>query len=109
MITLFIFLQSGQGGNPMMTFLFMGLMLVVFYFFLIRPQTKRQKEQQNFMSTLQKGDQVVTASGLLGSVLNVEDNVVTLDLGNKVVVRVTKNSVSKEMTEGFYGKKSQNK
>lgn len=105
MTTLLILLQAPSGGNPMMTFLFMGLMLAVFYFFLIRPQAKRQKEQQKFLGELKKGDQIVTAAGIVGEIIRVDEKTTTIDCGNKVVLTITTSSVSKDMTEAVHGKK----
>ncbi len=83
-----------------------GLIFATFYFFMIRPQAKKQKEQQKFVEELQKGDEVVTASGIIGKIQKVEDNVVHLAIDSKTVIRVTNNAVSKEMTDSLYGKKA---
>lgn len=96
-----LLLQAG-GSAGMMNLLFIGAMFLVFWLFLIRPQTKKQKEQKNFMEALEKGTEVVTASGILGKITKIEDDVVTLEVGNKVYIRVTKNAISKEMTDSVY-------
>jgi preprotein translocase subunit YajC len=106
MTNLFIILQAGGAGGSLMSFLPLLAILVVFYLFLIRPQQKKQKEQNSFADNLSKGDEVVTASGILGNINKIEDSIVTLDVGNKNFIRVTKNAISKEMTESVYGKKS---
>ena len=82
-----------------MSFMPLILMAVVVYFFFIRPQSKKQKEQNLFMDALQKGDQVVTSSGILGKINKIEDNVVTLQVDTKAFIQVTRSSVSKEMTD----------
>ncbi|MCB0662543.1 MAG: preprotein translocase subunit YajC [Saprospiraceae bacterium] len=105
MTNLTIFLQTG-GGAGLMSFLPMIAIAVVFYLFLIRPQQKKQKEQTGFMDSLQKGDSIVTASGILGTINKIEDDIVTLDVGNKNYIRVTRNAISKEMTESVHGAKS---
>ncbi len=84
--------------------LFFGLIIVVFWLFIIRPQTKRQKEQNKFAVALEKGQEVVTSSGLLGRINKIEGEIVTLEVGTKAFIRVTKSSISKEMTEQVYGK-----
>lgn len=77
------------------------LMFVVIFFFFIRPQAKRQKEQVKFLDSLDKGEEVVTASGLIGRINKIDGNIVTLTIAEKTFVRVTKGSISKEMTEAF--------
>jgi preprotein translocase subunit YajC len=69
------------------------LMGVVFYFLLIRPQQKQAKEHQKLLTGLKKGDEVVTQGGLLGTVYQVEDRTVTLDVGAGTKVRVLKANV----------------
>ncbi len=82
-------------------FLPLLLMVVVFYFFFLRPQVNKQKSQNKFQEDLQKGDEIVTSSGLLGRINKIEEQVITLELDSKVFVRFTKASVSKEMTEAY--------
>ena len=93
-----IFLQA-QGGNPLTQMIPFILIIVVFWVFFIRPQNKKQKEQANFIDEIQKGDDVVTGSGILGKINKIEDNIVTLEVGNKNYIRVVKNAISKEMTD----------
>jgi preprotein translocase subunit YajC len=69
------------------------LMGVVFYFLLIRPQQKQAKEHQKLLTGLKKGDEVVTQGGLIGTVFQVEDRTVTLDVGAGTKVRVLKANV----------------
>ena len=99
-------LQSGSGG--MLNLLFFGAMILIFWLFLIRPQTKKQKEQKRFMGALEKGDDVVTASGILGRINKIEGEIVTLEVGTKTYIRVTKNAISKEMTDAVYTIENQN-
>lgn len=77
------------------------LMFVVIFFFFIRPQAKKQKEQAKFIEQLEKGDEVVTQSGLIGRINKIDGGVVTLALAEKTFVRITKGSISKEMTEAL--------
>lgn len=78
--------------------------IVVFYFFMIRPQARKQKQQVSFMDSLQKGDEVVTNSGLIGKINKVEDNIITLQVDQKTFVRVLKGSINNEMTKSLSGK-----
>lgn len=93
-----IFLQAAGGLTGLIPLL---LILPIFYFFMIRPQMKRQKEQQSYADSLEKGQEVVTSSGIIGKINKIEGNVVTLEIAKNVFIRVTKGSVSKEMTEAF--------
>jgi len=83
------------------TLIFFGAMILIFWLFMIRPQAKKQREQRDFTQNLEKGQEVVTASGILGRINKVEDNVVSLEVGNKMYIRVTKSAISKEMTEAL--------
>lgn len=100
-----LFLQAG-GGDLFTNGFFMIAMLLVLVFTMIIPQRKRSKEQKSFMSGLAKGQEVVTASGILGRIDKVEDNIVTLNVGNKTFLRVTKNAISKELTDAIYSGKA---
>lgn len=77
------------------------MILVVFYFFLIRPQQKQRKEQDQFLGELEKGDEVVTSSGMLGRVNKIDDNIITLQVDTKTFIKVTRNAISKELTEAI--------
>jgi len=84
---------TGQPQNPVMAFLPMILLVVVFYFILIRPQQKRAKELRKLLETLKSGDEVVTAAGIVGTVITVKDKTVTLRSGD-AKLEVTKGSVT---------------
>jgi len=86
---------SGQ-GNAMITFLPLILVFVVFYFFMIRPQMKKQKEMTNYRNSLKKGDKVVTTGGIYGRVHEVRDNYVMLDAGGDVKLKVDKSALLKD-------------
>jgi preprotein translocase subunit YajC len=77
------------------------LLVGVMYFFFIRPQAKRQKLQQTFLDQLDKGQEVVTASGMLGRIVKIEDQIVTLEIDQKTFIRVTRSSISKDLSEGL--------
>lgn len=82
---------GGQGG--MMAFLPLILLFVVFYFLLIRPQQKRSKQHKSFMENLKKGDTVVTSGGLYGKITGITDEAVTMEIAEKVRVKVLKSAV----------------
>lgn len=77
----------------------MVLMFVVFWFLLIRPQVKRQKAHQALLQALKKGDTVVTRGGLVGKISGVSDRVLTLELQEKVRVRVLRSHVDGKFEE----------
>jgi preprotein translocase subunit YajC len=96
-----LLLQAASSGGGMVQLIFFGAMILIFWLFLIRPQAKRQREQADFMKNLSKGDEVVTASGIVGKINKIEDNIITIEAG-KVFLPVTRNSISKEMTDAFF-------
>jgi len=90
---------AAQGGS-MFSMLPLFLLIVVFYFLILRPQQKRNKEQQAMMAALQKGDEIVTNGGLLGRVQKVNDNNVSLEIAENVVVQVQKAAVQTVLPKG---------
>ena len=68
-------------------------MFAIMYFFMIRPQNKKQKEIQNFRNSLQVGQDVITAGGIYGKVKSIEDKVVVLEIASGVKIRIDKNSI----------------
>ena len=87
--------SNGQGSqqNPVMAFLPMILLVVVFYFILIRPQQQRAKQQRKLLEALKSGDEVVTGSGIIGTVVTVKDKKVTLRSGD-AKFEITKDSIT---------------
>ena len=101
MISLFFIQSSGMTGGLFGSLWPLLLMFVVIFFFFIRPQAKKQKEQAKFLDSLEKGEEVVTSSGFIGRINKIDGSIVTLTIGEKTFVRVTKGSISKEMTEAY--------
>jgi preprotein translocase subunit YajC len=88
---------GGAGGgdaSAFASFIPLVLMFAVFYFLLIRPQQKRTKEHKAMLSALKRGDEVVTAGGLFGRITETAEDHVLVDLGNSVVVKVARSSIS---------------
>src|SRR5512137_800609 len=87
--------QTAEGQTQSMTSMLvpLALMGLVFYFLMIRPQQKQAREHKKLLSELKKGDEVVTQGGLIGTVFQVEDRTVTLDVGAGNKVRVIKGNV----------------
>lgn len=83
---------GAAGGGGMMWIMLIG-MFVIIYFFMIRPQNKKQKEIANFRKSLEKNQQVVTAGGIYGTIKEIEDNYVILEIDSDVKIKVDKNSI----------------
>ena len=79
------------------------LIFVIMYFFFLRPQMKKQKEQNQFLANISKGDQVATGAGMIGRITKIEDQVVELQIDSKSFVKVLKSSNSKEATDSLKG------
>lgn len=80
-----------------------GALLVVIWFFFIRPQSKKAKEQANFAVGLEKGDKVVTSGGIHGRIVKVEENgSVLLEVDTNVKIRIEKTGISMELTKAAY-------
>ncbi|MBC7778192.1 MAG: preprotein translocase subunit YajC [Phycisphaerae bacterium] len=89
-------LQAPAGGNGWLGMVFPFLIIIVFYFFLIRPQIKRQKDQQKFVESLKEGMEVVTNSGIIGRITKMDGPVVRLMVDEKTFIRVVKSSIQGE-------------
>ncbi|MBI4495890.1 MAG: preprotein translocase subunit YajC [Deltaproteobacteria bacterium] len=85
---------GGGGAGGLGSFLPLILMFVVFYFLLIWPQQKKAKAHRQLLSNLQKGDTVVTAAGIYGTITGLTDTVVTLEITEKVRIKVTRASIA---------------
>ncbi len=88
------------GGSSWSLFLLLGGMFVIMYFLMIRPQSKRRKEHQALISSLSKGDEVVTIGGLTGHITKVEEGFVKIKVANNVELRVQKSSVNASLPKG---------
>jgi preprotein translocase subunit YajC len=90
---------QGQ-ADPLISFLPLIFIFVVFYFLLIRPQSKKAKEHKQMVEALAKGDEVVTNGGLLGRITSVGDNFVELELGEGLKVKVQRQAIANLMPKG---------
>lgn len=87
-------------GPGIMDFAFPIILLMLFYFILIRPQSKRAKEHKAMQEALAKGDEVVTDGGLMGKIVNVGDNAMTVTLADNVEVKVSRESIKYVLPKG---------
>ncbi len=93
--------QSPAGqGDPIMSFLPLIILFVIFYFLLIRPQQKKAKDHKQMVEGLKKGDEVVTQGGILGKVTAVSDNILTCKIADNVEVQVQMHAVSTVLPKG---------
>lgn len=99
MLNLFISMMGGGSeGGGMTQFMFLIPIMLVFYFFMIRPQMRKSKQQKKFREEIGKGDKIVTIGGLHGKIIEVEDTTFMVELYDKTVVKLEKSAVSMETT-----------
>jgi preprotein translocase subunit YajC len=91
---------AAPGGSDLMTFLPMIAIFVVFYFLLIRPQQKKAKEAKAMLEALAKGDEVVTAGGLLGRIAKLTDQYATIEVAPNTEITVQRQAVSQLLPKG---------
>ncbi len=89
---------AAQGSGLSMWIMF-ALIFVVMWFFMIRPQRKQQKEMENFRNSLKNGDKVVTIGGIYGTVAEVKESYVLLEVDKDVKIRVNKQAIQKDYTD----------
>lgn len=92
--------DAAQGGDPLMSLLFPVGLIIIFYFFLIRPQMKRQKEHRKLVEALQKGDEVQMEGGMMGRISDLGDNFAKIEVAEGVEVKVRRQSVVAVMPKG---------
>ena len=85
--------ETPTGGFDYTTLILLGVMVVAFYFLMIRPQQKRSKQQKELMENLKKGDKVITAGGIFGVIDGVDEETLIIKLESGATMRVLKNSV----------------
>jgi len=101
MNSLFVLLQNAAAPKTpgMQSLIFLVLIIVVFYFFMIRPQVKKQKEMTNYRNALKKGDKVLTTGGLYGKINDVKETTVTLEIADNTVVKVDKTAIVRDAAD----------
>ncbi|MBJ59430.1 MAG: preprotein translocase subunit YajC [Flavobacteriales bacterium] len=88
-------LLAEEGGNPLIFFV---LVFGVFWFFMIRPQVKKQKQERKFREEIKKGDKVITSGGLHAKVVEVSEKTVKLDVGSSTILKYEKSGISSELS-----------
>jgi len=92
-----------QASGDMMSFLPMLLIIVVFYFFMIRPQMKKAKDHKKFVAELKKGDKVITTAGIHGRIVDLNETTIVLETVGGGKIRFDKSAVSLDSSYGLYG------
>jgi preprotein translocase subunit YajC len=90
---------AAQGGGYEM-FIMIAIFFAIMYFMIIRPQQKRSKDHRKLLSSLSKGDEVVTSGGMLGKILKVGDNSIKVEIAEGVAIKVQKDSISSVLPKG---------
>ncbi len=96
----FVLLMQPQGeeGNPYSMLIMMGALVVVFYFFMIRPQMKKRKDVQKFRTEMKQGDKIMTIGGIHGKVNAIKEDAVIIEVENGNLLKIDKNAIIKDST-----------
>lgn len=89
-----------QAADPTMSMLFFVGMIVIFYFLLIRPQQKRAKEHRKMVEAIGKGDEVVTNGGMLGKIVDMSDQYLTIEIAANVQVKIQRHAIATVLPKG---------
>ena len=88
-----IMLQDAAAGSGFSSIILIVAFIAIFYFFMVRPQQKNQKEINKFRSELNNGDRVITAGGIYGIIKDIKDNYIILEIADNVRIKIDKNSI----------------
>jgi len=89
-----------QGGDMFQLLMMIGIFFAIMYFMIIRPQTKKAKEHQALLDGLRKGDEIATASGILGKIHKMDDNFVQLKVAENTIITIQRHAVGSVMPKG---------
>jgi preprotein translocase subunit YajC len=85
---------TSAGGGPYQFVMMMGVIFVIFYFLLIRPEKKKREEQEQKVNSLKKGDKIITAGGIYGSIVGVKDDIAVIKIAENVKIEILKTAIS---------------
>lgn len=91
---------AAQQADPMTSLIFFGGMILIFYFILIRPQSKRAKEHRALVENLSKGDEVISNGGMLGKITDVGEQFITVEISENIQVKIQKTAVTSVLPKG---------
>ncbi len=100
-MTATILLQAAAGGAGNFQFFMLGAIILVFYFFMIRPQVKKQKEQKKYVNELKKGDKVITTAGMHGKIAEINDTTFLIETEGGHKIRHEKSAISLEASKAL--------
>jgi preprotein translocase subunit YajC len=105
-----VFLQNTTqgGGSPLMSLVFMVGIFAVFYFLMIRPQQRKQKEQIKFRDSVKKGDKIVTIGGIHGKIVEIQKETITLEIDKGVRITLERSAISMEGTKRYTNENAKN-
>ncbi len=86
---------GGQQGNPMMNFVFIGIFIAIFWFFIIQPQRRQQKEHQKLIDCLKKGEKIVTQGGIHGTITNVKKETIVVRVDDSTKIEFDRQAITK--------------
>ena len=89
-----------ENGSSLPTILFVLAIIAIFYFLIIRPQSKRRKEHRALTSSLSRGDEIITAGGIMGTILQVQDDWIQLEISKGTSLRLQRGSVTATLPKG---------
>jgi len=98
LLNIFLMMDPSGKTSSTSTLIMMGLMILVFWLFMIRPQAKKAKQQKKFINDLQKGDKIVTIAGIHGTINKVEDSTIMLETSPGSYIKIEKSAISLEWT-----------
>jgi preprotein translocase subunit YajC len=85
--------QGGDGGSMVSTLIMFGAIFAIFYFMIIRPQQKKAKERESLLKSVKKGDKIITASGIHGTVSGLDETTVLIDVGNNNKIKMERSAI----------------
>jgi preprotein translocase subunit YajC len=91
---------QGEGGGMFSTLIMFSLIILIFYFMILRPQQKRQRERQKLLDSVQKGDKIITAGGVHGTIVGMEDKTVLVQVADNVKIKYEKSAIATVLRSG---------
>ncbi len=99
LLNVLLMMPKGEGSNPLAQILPLVLIIAVFYMFMIRPQMKKQKELKTYRDSLNKGDKIVTTGGIYGKIADIKDQIVLVEIADKIRIKIDKSAVLKDSSD----------